>query len=250
MGSLFKTSTPAPTPPAPPASVRDEVNGVEQVPVTNADGSISYVTRAIPLTAAQQAEKDQLDAIVKESLAEIQKLSASDYAPDEATQKVLDQWKVAQKGLLTEQVSQRSQSEEEMLARRGLSDSTTAQAMRRQLALDAQKSEQAIGLQSEELANQVKAEKLALQQSLFNLASSQTDSATARTAQAATRAQSNAVALNTQRQASILDYYGAQGSGLFGNSLATALGSTLGQSAANGVTGGVSKMLGSLFLRG
>ena len=27
MGSLFKTSTPAPTPPAPPSTVRDEVNG-------------------------------------------------------------------------------------------------------------------------------------------------------------------------------------------------------------------------------
>lgn len=249
MGSLFKASTPAPTPPAPPSTVRDEIGGVEQVPVTNADGSITYITRKLPLTAEQQAQKDQLDAIMSESLAEIQKLSATDYAPDEATQKVLSQWQTAQKELLATQVSSRSQSEEELLAKRGLSDSTTAQAVRRQLALDSQKSAQNIGLQADEMASQVKAEQLSLQQNLYNLAANQTDVAAARTAQAATRAQSSASALNAQRQASIMDYYGGSSSSLE-NSLASAFGSSIGKSAAGGVSGGFGGMLGSLFARG
>lgn len=247
MGSLFKASTPAPTPPAPPSTVRDEIGGVEQVPVTNADGSITYITRKLPLTAEQQAQKDQLDGIMKESLAEIQKLSAADYAPDEATQKVLGQWETTQKDLLATQVASRSQSEEELLAKRGIGDSTAAQAVRRQLALDTQKSEQNISLQADEMASQVKAQQLSLQQNLYNLAASQTDVAAARTAQAATRAQSSAVAMNAQRQASIMDYYGGSS---FENSLTSSLGSSLGKSAAGGISGGFSGMLGSLFARG
>ncbi|NBV54330.1 MAG: hypothetical protein EBR79_01295, partial [Proteobacteria bacterium] len=92
MGSLFKPKQPAPPPPAPPVTVRDQVNGVEQVPVTNPDGSITYVTRQIPLSAEQQAQKDELDAIMKDSLAEIKRLSATDYAPDDETKRILDQW--------------------------------------------------------------------------------------------------------------------------------------------------------------
>lgn len=252
MGSLFKTSTPAPTPPAPPSTVRDEVSGVEQVPVTNADGSITYITRALPLTVEQQAQRDQLDSIMSDSLAEIQKLSASDYAPDADTQRILGQWQDAQKNLLATQYTSRSLNEEEALAKRGISDSTAAQEVRRQRALDQQQSEQNVGLQADEMANQVKADKLSLQQSLYNLASTQTDATAARTAQAATRAQSSALALNAQRQASIMDYYNSQSSGsnVFGNALSSTLGGSIGRTVVGGVTGGVGGLLGSLFARG
>ena len=251
MGSLFKASTPAPTPPAPPSTVRDEVNGVEQVPVTNADGSITYITRAIPLTAEQQAQRDQLKEIMNESLTEIQKLSASDYSPDEATQKVLGQWKSAQADLLKNQVTARTQVEEEALARRGVSDSTAAETVRRQRLLDQQASEKSIANQTDQMASQIRSDKLGLQQNLYNLAASQTDATAARTAQAATRAQSTALALNAQRQASILDYYNSAngGSSVFGNSFSNALGGTLGRTVVGGVTGAGS-LLGSLFARG
>lgn len=248
MGSLFKTQTPAPTPPAPPSTIRDEINGVEQVPVTNADGSITYITRSLPLTAEQQAERDQLDAIMSESLAEIRKLSSSDYAADEDTQRVLSQWEQAQTKLLDKQATQRTRNEEELLARRGLSDSTAAQDVRRQRVLDQQQAEQNVSLMKDEMATQVRNEKLSLQQNLYNLAASATDSQAARTAQAATRAQSSALALNAQRQASILDYYSG-GQSVFGSSLASSLGGTLGKTAGT-VLGGTGSMLGSLFLRG
>lgn len=246
MGSLFKASTPAPTPPAPPSTVRDEVNGVEQVPVTNADGSITYVTRAIPLTADQQAQKDQLDSIMEESLTEIQKLSAADYAPDADTQKILDQWQTAQQSLLDTQLTGRTQDEEQELARRGISDSTAAQAVRRQRTLDEQNSEQNLSAQTDQMASQIRSDKLGLQQNLYNLASSQIDVDAARTAQAATKAQSTALAVNAQQQASILDYYNQNANSAFGNSFSSSLGGTLGKT----VVGGAGGLLGSLFLRG
>ncbi|PZP39009.1 MAG: hypothetical protein DI585_05540 [Pseudomonas fluorescens] len=241
MGSLFKSSTPAPTPPAPPSTVRDEINGVEQVPVKNADGSITYITRAIPLTAEQKAQKEQLDAIMAESLVEIQKLSSSDYAMDADTQRILSQWQSAQNELLSTQVTKRTASEEETLARRGLTDSTAASDVRRQRVLDQQQAEKNISLMSDEMASQIRNEQLSLQQNLYNLAANQTDVAAARTAQAAAKAQSTALAINAQRQASLLDYYG--GGSAFGDSFNTALGSSLGKS----VVTGVGSMLGSLF---
>lgn len=247
MGSLFKSSSPAPTPPSPPNTIRDEVNGVEQVPVKNGDGTITYITRALPLTAEQQAQKEQLDAIVAESLGEIQKLSSTDYAPDDATKAVLERWTTAQNDLLKTQLASRSQNEEEALARRGVSDSTAAQDVRRQRVLDQQKAEQNVGLMADEMAQQVRNDKLSLQQNLYNLASTQKDVTSARTAQAAARAQSSALALNAQRQASIMDYYGG-GTSAFGNAFGQSVGSSIGNQTG-GAFGTVGNMLGSLFTK-
>ena len=253
MGSLFKNKEPAPTPPAPPNTIRDEVNGVEQVPVRNADGSLTYVTRSLPLTVEQQAEKDRIEAIMSESLAEIRKLSSDDYATDEDTLRVLGQWQQAQTRLLGQQADARAQNEEETLARRGLGDSTAAQDVRRQRLLDQQQAEQNVGLMKDEMASQIRNDKLALQQNLYNLAATASDSSAARAAQAAAGAQSNVLALNAQRQTSLLDYYnrGASGgTGAFGGAFGNSLGGTLGRAAAGMMTGGVGGLLGSLFVRG
>ena len=54
MGSIFKTqSAPPPAPPAPPSTYIDEIGGTEQVPVQNADGTYTYITRRRPLTAEE-----------------------------------------------------------------------------------------------------------------------------------------------------------------------------------------------------
>ncbi len=210
MGSLFQAKQPAPPPPAPPVLVRDEVNGVEQVPVTSADGTTTYITRAIPLTPQQQTERDEINKIVNESLAEITKLSRTDYAADAATQKVLNEWQQRQEQLLAEEANRRSQQEEERLAQRGLADSTAASSVRRQRALDEQAARSTLTLSREELGQQMRGQRLALQQNLFNTASNLQNAAQARTARAATAGLSDAVALNVQRQSSILDYYNAQ----------------------------------------
>lgn len=250
MGSLFSAKQPAPPTPAPPSTMRDEVNGVEQVPVTNPDGSITYITRTLPLTAEQQAQKDELDSIMKDSLDQIQALSATTYTNDAATQKVLDDWSAVQGKLLQQQVDTRTSAEEQALARRGLSDSSAADAVRRQRLLDAQSAEKNLTLAKDEMGNQIRADRLALQQNLYNLAANTKDASAARLQQAATRAQSEVTAVNTQRQASLLDYYnrGTSGGGVFGTALASGLGGSLGKTlgGAGTIVGG---LLGSLFGR-
>jgi hypothetical protein len=215
------------------------VNGVEQVPVTNADGSMTYVTRQLALTPAQQTERDEVDRIVRESLSEISRLSRADYAADDATTRVLSQWEERQKSLLSKQSSTRTQAEEEALAQRGLSDSTAAFAVRRQRNLDGQEAERNLTAQRDELANQIRGEKLTLQQNLYNVATSQKNLASARTARAATASLSDAVALNAQRQSSILDYYNAQNSAsrssVFGDSLSRSAGQTIGGTIGGGI---------------
>ena len=251
MGSLFKPKQPAPPPPAPPTYVRDEINGVEQVPVTAADGSVTYITRQLPLSAEQQAAKDEVNKILSDSLAEINRLSKTDYAPDAATQSVLKQWEERQTELLNRSAQSRTQAEEEQLARRGLADSTAALGVRRQRALDEQDARKTLTLQREDLGNQIRGEKLALQQNLYSLASAQNDATAARTARAATGSLSDAVALNAQRQASILDYYNAQqratGTSIFGTALESSLGRTLGGSVGGVFGGPVGRTAGGLI---
>ena len=170
MGSIFSgPKIPTPPPPPPPSTVRDEVNRVEQVPVTNADGSITYVTRTLPLTAEQQAQKNELDGIMSTALAEIKKLSATDYNDDAETKRVLDQWQTVQDNLVKKGFAARQVSEEETLARRGLGDSTAALDVRRTRALDAQEAEQKLALGRDSLSEQIRGERLGLQQNCTTL---------------------------------------------------------------------------------
>lgn len=257
MGSLFKPNIPAPPPPAPPVTVRDEIGGVEQVPVTNADGTTTYVTRRLALTPEEKAKQDEMNRIMSESMAEISKLSASDYAEDESTKKVLDQWQQVQTEKLGKNVNERAQAEEADLARRGLADSSTAQSIRRQRKLDEQQAREALGRQRDELGSQVRAEKLGLQQNLYSIASSQQDSKLVREQQAATRGQSALAAVNAERQASLLDYYQTQVSAantqtplsMFTRSLGGGLGGTLGRGVGDGVSGGVGNLVSSWLWR-
>ncbi len=250
MGSLFKPKQPAPPPPAPPVLVRDEVNGVEQVPITDANGATTYVTRPIALTPQQQAERDEINRIVSDSLTEINRLSRTDYAPDTTTQKVLDDWQARQEQLLAEGNQRRSQQEEERLAQRGLADSTAAQGVRRQRALDEQDSRSTVGLARTELANQIRGERLALQQNLFNTASGLKDASQARTARAATAGLGDAVALNAQRQASLLDYYNSanrSNGSVFADALGRSAGNTVGRTVGGAIGGPLGSGVGSLL---
>lgn len=251
MGSLFSApKVSAPPAPPPPSTVRDEINKVEQVPVTNADGSVTYITRALPLTAEEQERQDEIDGIMDEALAEIKKLSASDYADDEETRRVLDQWQQTQQQLVAKGFSKRAESEEENLARRGLGDSTSALALRRQRLLDQQDAERHVQLGRDELGTQVRGERLALQQNLYNIASGQKDAEATRQFQSAVKGQSAVAALNAQRQASLLDYYDRQtatSSSPFGTAFAGSLGGSLGRTVGGGPFGVVGGFLGSLF---
>ncbi|MFZ2619773.1 MAG: hypothetical protein WAX89_02775 [Alphaproteobacteria bacterium] len=244
MGSLFSTKTPAPPPPPPPTYIRDEINRVEQVPQTNADGTVTYVTRQIPLTAEEQKKKDELNSIMQTALAEIQKLSASDYADDDTTKGVLDAWQKERERVLADTGAQRQTEEEKMLARRGLADSTAAQAIRRQRQLDSQTATSRLRDERTALGQDIRQQKIGLQQNLYGIAASQTDATAARQQQAAIQGQSALVSTNTARQASLVDYYNMQ------NQRAQNNGSLFANAALTGVgmvTGSPMTTMGGLF---
>lgn len=223
MGSLFKTETPAPPPPPPPTYIRDEINRVEQVPVTNPDGSVTYVTREIPKTAEEQAQEDELNRIMQEALGEIEKLSATDYAEDAETRKVLQAWEDEREKVLSTSFASRERETEKVLARRGLSDSSAGENTRRLLQLDKQEAERQVEREKDLLSNDIRQQRIAQQQNLYSLASSQKNADAVRQQQSALAGQSQLIGQNATRQASLLDYYNRQqqGGGNLLGSLAT-----------------------------
>lgn len=211
MGSLFKPkSPPPPPPPPPPPTVRDEIGGVEQVAVKNSDGTTTYVTRRIPLTVEEQAEKDALDSILKDALNEIERLSADTYEADENTQKRLFEWESEKQKLLTESFEARATAEEKNLARRGLGDSSAAQAIRRRRRLDEQEALEQVKREKDSLGDDIRSQKLSLQQNLYNVAASQASLDQAKTLQSAARGQSAFATFDNLNRASIADYYNQQ----------------------------------------
>lgn len=211
MGSLFKKNKPpSPPPPPPPAGYRDEIGGTEQVPVKNKDGTITYITRRLPLTEEQKKEQEAYDAIVKEALKEIEHLSSSSYTPDASTQKILDAWKQERSDYIDENFEKRSDVEEQNLARRGLSDSSAAEAIRRQRREDVRKSYLTLDNETEMMADDIRQNNLSYQQNLYNLASSRKNLDQAKLMQSAGNAMSQVNATNAFNRASIMDYYNRQ----------------------------------------
>ncbi|HEX2858687.1 MAG TPA: hypothetical protein VHP58_00555 [Alphaproteobacteria bacterium] len=197
---------------------------------------VNYVTRQLPLTAEQQAQKDQLTQIMNDSLTQIQKLSSGDYTADAATQKVLDQWKEAQQKIVDSGFVTRTQQEEQTLAARGIGDSSAAQSVRRQRRLDQQSATQNLQNAEDEMGSQVRSQNLQLQQQLYNLAASGIDSKQAAAQAAAATSLSGSFAQDARRQASLLDYYNKSNSG--GGY------SVFNQSLQSGLGGGLSKVFG------
>lgn len=256
MGSIFSTRTPTPPPPPPPSIVRDEINRVEQVPVTNADGSVTYITRQIPLSEAEQREQDELKRIMDDALSEIEKLSSSNVKDDPDTKRVLSLWAEERQKLVANNYTEREQLEEQALAQRGLSDSSAAQSIRRQRRLDRQDALENISREQDLLAQDIRREEIGLQQNLYNIAASQTNAETARKQQAALAGQSRLIATDLSNRASLNDYYSRNYSqsgnspfSLFGKAAGTALGTAVGGPIGGAVGGTVGGSLGSLFSR-
>lgn len=252
MGSLFsKPKIPTPPPPPPPSTVRDEIGGVEQVPVKNPDGTYTYITRRLPLTTEQQAKKDEFETIRSSALAEIKKLTAGSYQDDAEVKAVLDDWESQQKELLKDGQTNRTTREEEELAKRGLASSSIAQGVRRQRTLDEQDAEQQLARERRLMSDSVRGQKLDLQNSLFQLADQEQDLDTARAYQAGVSSQGLAAAVNESNNASLRDYYARQvtaaqsrGPSLFSSVLGAASMPLTGSVAGGLLSGG---FFGSLF---
>lgn len=242
MGSLFsRPKIPSPPPPPAPTTVRDEIGGVEQVPIANGDGTFTYVTRRLPLSPEQAARKAEFERIRNDALAEIKRLSTVSLQEDETTKNALDQWQQSQTQSLQQAQQERQLREERELARRGLADSTAAQNIRRQRALDALQSQQNLGRERAALREEIRGEKLGLQQNLFNLASREEGLETTKALEAGYAGQSTANAINLTNQASLRDYYNRQveaavnrGPSLFSQVLNTGFGMVTGGLTSGG----------------
>ncbi|EGP07330.1 hypothetical protein CSIRO_3062 [Bradyrhizobiaceae bacterium SG-6C] len=130
MGSIFSPKTPAaPPPPAPVEYVntRDEVGGTQSNYVTNPDGTKTLVTSRLPLTPEQQAYEDKLQAIAKDNLDYLTKLTSSYNVDDIPGLKdyLTDYENTAVKSLNDATADNTNQSET-ALARFGQADSTAA----------------------------------------------------------------------------------------------------------------------------
>ncbi len=210
MGSVFGGSKPSAPPTPPPSRYRDEVAGVEQVPVKNPDGSITYITRQIPLTEEQQKEKEQYDKIMSEALSEIEKLSSSDYEFDEATKAQLKAYKEEQLSQLSSIQGQRERSEEEALAARGLSQSSIADSLRRQRNLDESNIKRSIDRETEMIGQDLRSQQLNYQQNLYSLAAQEEQMDAVNAQKSLANGFSATGMLNKYQQDSIVDAYKAQ----------------------------------------
>jgi len=208
MGTVFdKNKDSSSTPPPPPSSYVDEISGVEQVPVKNADGSVTYVTRALPLSPEEQAKKDELDRMATDALAEIELLSSADYVSSESTQKLLDDWQTGQLDTLNETFYDRKELESDRLAKRGLSDSTAASTVTRQTKQDEYDAKKQVERETSAIGESIRATELNNQYNLYGLAQSQLNYDQAKAQQGVSSSLSTINAMNATNAASLNDYY-------------------------------------------
>lgn len=205
MGTLF--SRPKPPPPPKPVAYKNYITGFEQVPVTQPDGSVVYVTKELPLSAEQQARKNKLEAISKSALDEIEKLSSTDYTFSDNTQKLINNWENEKEEDLTSSFRQRERKEEDVLASRGLSDSTAANTLRRQRKQDQYDAETQIDREKLSLKEDIKASNLQNQLNLYQLAKNQENYEFATKQKEASNSLAQLNAINKTNISSINDYY-------------------------------------------
>lgn len=211
MGSVFKQDKPKTQaqPAPPPVTYINEASGYEQVPVKNDDGSITYITRELKLSPEEQKKKDELDKIASDALAEIELLSSSDYVASQSTQKLLDDWQTTQETVLEESFSDRKELEEDRLAKRGLSDSTAGETVRRQAKQDKYDANKEVGRERSAIASSIRQTELNNQQNLYSLAQNKLNYDQTMVANNSKGDLSAINAMNRANAASINDYYRA-----------------------------------------
>lgn len=177
MSSIFSKPKIPDIPPPPPApeltAFKSEITGIERVPVKDANGNTTIIERQI-LSDEQKQHLAELDAIAGEQLARIGKLTSNFATTDiEGLDKILKDFEVNAKSSLESSFSDRTNSEEENLAKFGLSDSTSATELRNLRENQKQLMSDNINQQNEMLKQQVRQNELSNSYNLYNLVASQ-----------------------------------------------------------------------------
>lgn len=172
---MSKFSPKVPSAPAPPPETkynyRDEISGVEQVRQENPDGSVTMVTRQLPLSPEEQAAKDNYDRIVRETGQRIEDLTTNyDISKIPGLSDTITAFRNGQQRNLDSATAARTEQEERALARYGVEDSTSASQTRTQRGRDFTDSQLQIGEQGRLLENDIRQQELTNAQNLFSLA--------------------------------------------------------------------------------
>lgn len=176
MGSLFKPDVPEITPPERQELLDfvDYTTGIEQKTITRPDGTRQLVRTELPKTAEEQALQDQIDQAVTNSFTRIQEMSQYKSARDVPEfQDHIKAYENVLTGNIDESFRLAGEASEEALARRGLTDSSSAVQERRDLnqaRVDTEiNARDQVTLQAENLRNQ----EIGRQQNLLGLATGQ-----------------------------------------------------------------------------
>lgn len=202
MGFLKKKSAPPPAPQLPPQptqqevlDVIDEIAGTQTVTVVGADGKKRRVTQRIPRTPQEEAMLKQADELMAQAVDNIQKLyrydpaSIVNYQPfintfaqinderiadlaqignfGDLAQKVND-FKNMSKELVNREFDTRSRMNDEMLARRGLQNSTYAAETKAFMARDKALARQQAAIEAERYGDDLMRSRLDAQNQLYD----------------------------------------------------------------------------------
>lgn len=212
MGSLFKSpSPPAAPPPAQPMDVIDEINGIRETVVTRPDGTKELRRTAMPLSAEQQALKEQFDRIVNTQLTAIETLSRPELATSIAEfQPALKAFRDQVTRGLDRSQAQTTRVSEEALARRGLAQSTAATELRNVQANEFAAQRQQAAEQETLLAEDLRNQAIGRSQNLLALATQRQDQQALRYLNAQQAAASSQLGLLQAQQAANQLQYSAQ----------------------------------------
>lgn len=181
-----------------PLDILNEAMGVEQKTVTRPDGSKQLVISKLPLTPEEQRIKDTVQQNLQQSLTGLQQLMGTNYS-DFMDEQVVQDFEKYQSALLDRSFGKATQQQEEALAQRGISESTSGTEYRAALAGQQAEQREQAGLQTISFAQNLRQNKLAEAAQNVNIANALQTGQQANLAQGVSGAQS-AASLGLQSQ--------------------------------------------------
>lgn len=143
-----------------PLDIINEALGVQQKTVTNPDGSKQVVISQLALSPEEQRLKDSIDATLQSSIDQLSTLSGTDFS-DFMDEQVVQDFQAYNTALLDKSFGKATQQQEEVLAQRGLSDSTAATETRAALIGQQANQREEAGLQAINFAQNLRTNRIA-----------------------------------------------------------------------------------------
>lgn len=192
MSSIFKPKVPPPPPPPPEPEVygfSSEVQGIERIPVKNADGTTTIVEKRLE-TDDQREQREYLEGLASSYLDRIDELT-NNYDVDDidGLRDTLSTFREQNVMGITRGYENRSNIEERSLARYGQSDSTAAENLRSSRGRDLQQEFRNLDVAEQQLEQDIRSNELNNTINAFGLVTGRQDVASGQIANAFNRGQ-------------------------------------------------------------